>query len=410
MTTIVPARLRGLPRDAYLVLAARGVDALLQDLLVVALVLRVQASGAGPMANAYLMIALSVPAVATMHWAGWVADRVDSRAILTVGIAVQLVACMALAMPWAVNAGWVLYGGCVMFMGGFSFVGPVWMTLVPTIVGDDRVQQMAGAQMMITSLAAPIGGALAGFLVGAIGGQPVPAICAGAFVAVLVLARLIEARRHAGAEPGADRERQSERSGGFALIFGDRVLAGVLIGILFMVLVMSGINVVEVYLVRGDLGATPAQYGLTGVFGAVGTFVASFFVARLGTDRCRVWGIVLGFSGCGLVCAVMSQLNSIAMLFAVLTLLGFANSVANGAFGPLFLLRAKDAQRGQVMATLNGLLNAASVIALLVGGVAGVWLGPRLTYLVAGLLMLATMAVMGAVVIPATRPEHSAPR
>jgi len=177
----------------------------------------------------------------------------------------------------------------------------------------------------------------------------------------------------------------------------------VLVGMLVVSLVVQGINVVEVYLVRGVLHASPAQFGLTGIFAAIGTFVASFLVARLLDDRQRVWGITIGLGGCGLACAAIGAAGNLWIYFALLAVLGFANSVANGAMGPLFLLRTPDAQRGQVMAMLNGLLSAVAVIALLIGGLVGVWLGPRMTFVVAGALVVPTCLIMGAFAIPAVR-------
>ncbi len=145
------------PRDVGLLLTARGIALLLDSFLTVALVLRVEASGAGPWANAGLMIALAVPSVALMRWAGRVADRRDSRWVLTVAVAIQIIACLVLATPVAVRPGWVLSAACVVFQTGFTFANPIWMVLVPRIAGEEGVQRLSGNQMLISSVATPWG-------------------------------------------------------------------------------------------------------------------------------------------------------------------------------------------------------------------------------------------------------------
>lgn len=387
-----------MPRDGWILLTARGVFSLLESMLLVGLILRVEASGAGTLANAGLMIAMAIPAVVTMRWAGRTADRVDSRRILTWAIAVEFIACLVLATGFTLRPGWVMYAACLVFQAGFSFANPVWMILIPKIVGEDRVQKLAGMQMLVTSFASPAGSALAGILVDVAGTRIVPLVVAGLLCVVGVLARVIRTRHQA--EAGA--EEQAEKMGGMGVIGHDRILLSVLIGSMVTVLVVQGVNVVEVFLVREDLGVSATLYGLTEVFFAVGTAVASTIVVRLITDKRRVWAITLGFAGCSLVCVAVSQVPNYYVYAGLSTLLGFANAIGNGALGPLFLLRAPESQRGRVMATLNGMFSSASIFALFLGGLAGVWLSPRMTFLAGGLSSLPVIAVMGILAIPLT--------
>jgi len=368
-------------------------------MLVIGLILRVQISGAGPYANAALMIALAAPAVLTMHWAGRVADRLDSRKILLAAVTLQLVACLVLATPWTAHPGWLMYCACLAFQVGYSFATPVWMALIPRIVGEDGVQGLAAAQMLIASFTAPLGAALSGVLVGAFGTQLVPLVAVTLLVPVGVMMRAIKTRRQVQAE----QTDSTSTPGGLGFIFRDRVLAVVLIGTVVALLVIQGVNVVEVFLVRDDLGATPAQYGFTEVFVAIGTAAAAVAVTRLTNDTRRAAAITIGFATCALVCVAISQVGSFGAYLVMATIIGAGNALANGALGPLFLLRTLETHRGAVIAAFTGVTSAASIIALLVGGLIGAWLGPRDTFLAGGLMAIPVILIMGLLAIPAAR-------
>lgn len=389
------------PRDAWMLLGARAVSTAQESLLLVGLILRVQATGGREVANAGLMIAMAVPLVVTARWVGDVADRAESRRILLGGITAQVVACLILTTPPTATPGWAFYGACVLFQSGYAFVTPVWMVLAPRIVGDGGVQRLVGAQMLVTSLASPTGAAAAGILVDTSGSNAVPLASAGALAVVAALVLGIRTRR-----VGALDEDLSGGAGELAPLWADRVLRPVLVGTVVMVLVVQGVNVVEVFLVREGLGASATQYGFTEVSYAMGTAAASVVVGRLVTDRHRVWAITLGFAGCAAVCAAVSGVATFPVYLAMAGALGLANSVANGALGPLFLLRTPESHRGRVMAGLNGLLSGASVLALFAGGLLGTWLGPRATFLAGGLVALAIVTVMGAVTIPAVSRDY----
>ncbi len=136
------------------------------------------------------------------------------------------------------------------------------------------------------------------------------------------------------------------------------------------------------------------------VFFAVGTAIASRLVARLITDKRRAWGVTLGFGGCALTCVAISGVGHFSVYLILATVLGLANAVGNGALGPLFLLRVADAQRGRVMAALNGVMSAGSIAATILGGALGTALSPRLVFLVSGAAGLLVAIVMGLVILP----------
>ena len=349
------------------------------------------------MVNAGLMIAMAAPVVLMMRWAGRVSDRFDSRRVLLVAVGVQICACILLVTAVDYQPYWLLYFSCVIYQTGYSFANPVWMALIPRIVGEHGVQRLAGIQLLVGSLATPIGAALGGVLVETTGFQAVPLVSSIALIIVGFCAWAIGTRRK-----GTDRATLPLRTGGLSYIRNDKVLVGTLVGVVIAALVIQGVNVVEVYLVRKDLGVSAAQYGLTKVFFASGTIIASLLVSHLSSDRQRAWAISGGFACCAVALILMSRVESFSAYLAFDIVLGFGNAMINGALGPLFLLRTSEANRGKVSATLNGVLSTSTIFALIIGGVSGEWLDPRQIYLIAGTFSIPVIVGMGITTIPAS--------
>ncbi|HEX2704580.1 MAG TPA: MFS transporter [Candidatus Lustribacter sp.] len=142
-----------------------------------------------------------------------------------------------------------------------------------------------------------------------------------------------------------------------------------LVPALFMfVLAADGTNVVETLLVTQVLGGNGTVYGVLGVFFAAGAVIGPLLAARVESDRVRVLAVV-GVAGGGL--------NALCLTLVV--------------------TRTPDAFRGRVLATVTGGARAASLLALVIGGLLGQSLGPRHTYVALGVLTLAAapMALLG---------------
>jgi MFS family permease len=77
---------------------------------------------------------------------------------------------------------------------------------------------------------------------------------------------------------------------------------------------------------------------------------------------------------------------------------GFGAGMLNAATSTLVVTRSAELVRGRVIAALSGTARAASLLALLLGGLAGALLGPRATFVVAG-SGCAVAAVVSAVLV-----------
>jgi MFS family permease len=169
-------------------------------------------------------------------------------------------------------------------------------------------------------------------------------------------------------------------------------------------LALEGVNVVEVFLIRDDLGASATTYGLLEALFGAGAVVVSWAAGRLATDDSRVRGVLVGRAGTALSVGFAGLAPTVAVLAVCLVLMGAFNGGANAAVGPLYVLRPAGVDRGMVLAAISGVSRAGSIVALGLGGLVGSLLGPRATFvggsvcalLVVGGLALSLRGVDGA--------------
>jgi MFS family permease len=89
----------------------------------------------------------------------------------------------------------------------------------------------------------------------------------------------------------------------------------------------------------------------------------------------------------GLTLALAGLAPTIWVFAGAWAFLGVSNGFANVDASTLLLGRTPDFCRGRVLATVNAMVRGSSLVAMLLGGVAGTLLGPRETFVAAGGLM-----------------------
>ncbi|MGL5928942.1 MAG: MFS transporter, partial [Dermatophilaceae bacterium] len=158
------------------------------------------------------------------------------------------------------------------------------------------------------------------------------------------------------------------------------------------------VNVVEVFLVRDVLGASPAQYGAAdAVHGAsaVAGALAAGTVTRRPTRVRLVLAALLGISAAqvaqGLAPTYPVYVGATAVSGALL-------GIVNALVFAVLLAEVERARHGSAVALVSGLSRTCSVLALLLGGTLASTAGPRVAYVVAGGAGLA-VAVVAALVI-----------
>jgi predicted MFS family arabinose efflux permease len=381
-------------RDLRLLIPALTISLVGDTLAMIVLILRVHDQGGGTVGIALLMIAFALPTVLAMGVAGRIADRYDSRPVLLFSSSVQLLACAGLA---SVENRWGTYVFVIALQCGQAVSSPTWGALTPQIAGDGDMGRVLALQQSLRAVTGIAGAALAGLLAGTLGISAALWVDCGTFGAALLAAGFVRTRRGGRHEtPGPDSAPvAAARPGAFEglrILRQDRLVWLLFAGSIPFIIALEGVNVVEVFLVRDDLGASAATFGLLEAFFGAGAVVGAWVAGRLDTDALRVRCVLVGLAGTA-VCIGLAGLAPTVAVFAVcLVLLGTFNGGANAAIGPLFVLRPAEADRGKVLATINGVYRAGSVLALGLGGFVGGWLGARATFVGAALCSLIVVA------------------
>ena len=380
-------------RDLRLVVPARTLSYVGDTLAMIALTLRVHDQGGGAVGIALLMAAFALPSVLMMGVAGAVADRFDSRTVLLVSTAVQVLACAGLALVAGAGPTYLLV---VVLQCGQAVAGPTWGALTPRIVGDDEVGRVLALQQSLLAVTAVAGAALAGLVVGAHGTAAALWLDAATFGGLLAAAALVRTRRGGRPRPDrtAGRPPRPRTLDGLRVLRRDRLVWLVFAWTVPFVIVLEGVNVVEVFLVRDDLGASATSYGvLQGFFGA-GAVGGSWLAGRCVGDGQRVRALLLGLGGTAVAIALAGVSPTVAFLAAVLVVQGVSNGAVNAALGPLYVVRTAEAERGRVLAAVTGVSRTGSVLALGLGGLVGGVLGARQTFVVSGGLALLVVVAL----------------
>ena len=332
-------------------LPARALSQFGDDLVLIVLLLRVFASGHGPWSVTGLLLCAALPVVILAPVAGRLVDAVPFKSLAITAGLWQAGCCLALA---AVNPLWAVYALVVLLQCGQVVSNPVWQAMVPSIVGPDEVGRVMGAGQALNTLAAVAAPATAGLLVGTIGYGAPFVVDAATFVCLAVAATAI--RRRPGTLASAE---PAEEPVGFS-VWRDPLLRTLILGVCALVLAGEMTNVVEVFLVRGTLGAGTLAFGLVGAGLAVGVVVGSLLAGRNVPDARRGPRTALAALALGLTIVLAGLSPGIWVFAGAWALLGVANGFANVDAGTLLLNRSPESHRGRVLAVVNGAVRGSS--------------------------------------------------
>ncbi|MEP7179770.1 MAG: MFS transporter [Pseudonocardiales bacterium] len=363
-------------RDLWLIVLAKSVSLLGDEVAAVALILRLQSHGAQPTAIAALLIAAMLPLLLLAGVVGRVVDRFDSRMLLVGSSLSQGALCVLLA--YTTSTGAVL--ALVAALGaGQAVNGATWQALVPTIVGTEQLPKALGlaqAGMTIAGIVAP---ALAGLLVGLYGARVPLLLDAATFLAITAAGLMITTRRGSKAT-GATRV----KGGGLRIVRADPLLSILFPLLALFVLLGAMVNVVEVFLVRETLHASTTWYGIVGAAYGVGAFVGSILGGRLRGNLALARAFVGSAIALAVALAAFAAAPTVAWLLPVALAGGAANGVLNLSLGSLVMGRAAAEVRGRVGAVLNGVASGTQLAAYALAGLLAAVLTPREIFVAAG--------------------------
>ena len=338
----------------------------------------------------------AIPILAFSLPAGVLADRVDRRRLL---LGTQILAgALTLLLTILTATGVVRIGHilAITFLSGtvMAFHMPTWQTMLPDLVGKDRLMNAVGLNSAAFNGAAVVGPALAGVILGALG----PAACFGfnaasylAVIAALLAIRTPSVGRADGPQAGV----LESLAAGLRFIRGRRlVLAFFALAAIVSLAARPYIQLLPVF-ARDVLGGDERLYGTlmaaNGV-GALGGALLTAAFARVPRKGLTLLGSVVAFA-LGLIAFALVPLVPVAL--ALLLLVGGATTLFMSATNTVIQHLAPDDLRGRVLSVWS--MIAAGVMplgSLLLGGLASAT--GHVTYVIvggAGVALVAALAV-----------------
>ncbi len=391
-------------RDLRIVVLARAVSLLGDELALVALLLRTQGQGGGAWPVVALLLAGGLPLVLLAPLVGRLVDRLDSRRLLLTSGCGQLACCLALA---ALPSRPVMLALVAALGAGQAVNSASWQALLPGIVGIDRLPAALGisqATSTVAGIAAPV---IGGLLTGWYGARVPLLVDAASFTAVALAALTIRTRRGGTAGPAADPR------GGWAIVRADGLLLPLVVMLSVFVLLGGMVNVVEVFLVRESLHASATWYGMLGSGWGVGLLAGALLGGRMpggpGAQRRLLRLALVSAIGLSLGLAGMGMAPTVAWVLPAVLAGGMCNGLLTLAIGSLVGMRSAEAVRGRVAAIVAGPASAGQVGAMLLGGLLASALTPRQIFVLAGLLgMLVPLGLAHRLLASADQPAPEA--
>lgn len=365
-------------------------------------------AAAGPWLVAGYLLCSALPLVVLAPWAGRLADTRDSRTLATAAslVSAAAVAGMGVSLQFVDHHIPALFALTFLLDAAQAVAGPTWQALLPRIVGEERTPRAMGTMQATVMIAGMAGPAAGGLLSGWGGAGAVFGVASGCYLAMGAGALLIRTRRGTAAEL-TGREAPALMDG-LRLIRRDALVWALVLGALFFIVVGEATNVLEVFLARGELGATEIQYGLLAAAFGLGMAAGAALAGRISTAPARLRVLLASMVMTSAFLGVMALVPTVELLFVAYTAMGMACGALNACFSAIAILRIPESGRGQAMAIIGGMTRAVSIAALAIGGLLGALLPIRLSFLITGAGGVLVALAVTAYVLPRFGREGAA--
>jgi len=332
-----------------------------------------------------------LPILLLSPYAGVIADRFPKRRLLQVTQATMALASLVLGVIAVLGVAetWHVYVIAFAFGIGAAFDGPARQAFVSEMVGPDDVTNAVGLNSAAFNTARIVGPALAGVLIGLLGGGMeatgwVILLNAVSYLAVIWQLQRMDTGALKSPVPAARRPGM--------LLEGVRYLRGQPKMLMILVLVFfagtfgmnfqmtSALMATEVY------GKGASEFGLLGSALAVGSLTGALLAA--GRPRVRVRLLFAAAAGFGVAEIVAGSLPSYLSFALFCPLIGFATITLLNSANATLQIETDPDFRGRVMAIYMTIVMGGTPLGAPVIGWIGETYGARWTLIVGGALVL----------------------
>lgn len=337
----------------------------------------------------YLGLAQGVPLVVFQLWGGVLADRTNRVRLL---LGTQILTTSVLLVAFALSVAGVVHVAHLLALAALSntfraFDEPSRMSLVPQMVGRERLPNAIALGSIPWQAGRMIGPSITGVLIAAFGGTVGLGLAAtSSIVALGMYSRL---RVSADAPAPSRQHPLRQLYAGLHFVAHDFVFAALICLALFNAL--FGLSYVTLLPVFSDVyfQAGSAGYGLLNAAHGTGALVGTLLVASLAA-RVRRRGLVIltGAAGLGLGLVLFSRAPSLALALPMLACAGFSNTFYLTQVSTHLQQAVPDHLRGRVMSLYSLCWNLLPLGGLL-GGVLAAAVDARFAVTVGGALVAA---------------------
>ena len=295
-----------------------------------------------------------------------------------------------------------IYG--LVFLMGFArtLFNPTIRAAFPSVVGEGDLARANSFIGGTFSASVMVGPALGGLLVAAVGVNGAFLLDAATYaISAALLSRIpLPHLQRENEEVGVFRELRS----GLSYLAGAYVPLVVMIGAFLTVLATDLATPAEVFLAKDTFGAGDVGYGLLVSLWGGGMVLGSALMAVLG-DRPKLLPVyLLGIFVWALALAGTGLSPTFVVALGMLALAGAANGVDNVVTDTILQRRVPDAFLGRVFSVKYLGYGAGEALAYPAGGVLVDALGPRSTFILAG--MATAMAALVVLLVLAGAPAR----
>jgi MFS family permease len=343
----------------------------------VALVILVVELSGNATAVGGLLVARLIPTLAS-PLVGVLADRLDRRAILVASDLARAVLILGTVFTRDLLALYAL----VFLMGlARTFFNPTIRAAFPSVVGEGDLTRANSLISATFSISITVGPALGGLLVATAGVDAAFVADAVTYlISAAVLSRIPLPHLQESEDEGFVREMRS----GFGYLAGARIPLAILVGAFLVQLATEATVPAEVFLAKESFNAGDAGYGLLVSLWGVGMVAGSALTAVLG-DRVNLIPLYfLGIFVWALALAGAGLSPTFILALGTLVVAGVSNGIDNVATDTILQKRVPAALLGRVFSARFLSYSAAEALAYLTGGLIVDAVGPRSTYLLAG--------------------------
>ena len=349
-------------------------------------------------AIAMVAILMALPQVTVGMVAGVFVDRWSRKWTMIISDVLRGIVVLGLVLVREPGDVWILYALTLLQATVGVFFSPARMALLANVVSREELlaaNSIAQTSRIIFGL---LGTASAGVIIGLWGDFAIVFIIDAMtfFISALLTWRVIAPSAARAQARASVRTIFDELMVGLRIIFGSRVLIGVLVSASIVMLGMGAVNVLFVPLLIDELGVLETWFGaleaaqVTGM--VLGGALVTILALRLQPTRIISLGLIAVGAGIAAIAAV-TQAWQVALL---LLPIGLVMTPVNAAVATLTQTAVSDALRGRIGAALQTMIGAANITSMALAGVLAGVVGVRNVFVLAGMLAL----LAGALAIP----------